>query len=229
MGLTRLYPFKGDHSDDVLCLYRNDLLAEYPELAAEVEEEIKKLEAEQIARQAEVDALQKELEEAHSDKGGPGVAFVSSSGTSSPEAASDGDFEIMDDGETVPVVDDDAGSIADEATITQEEVLLEDAEETVVDVKGEDSEVIAKNETNSKEDFTMSAITFEIIRAMIKQVENDVKRIVELMAPVIRPILRAGDVAWRHLKVVFESARRSYQNSQGGSEDEGNNVQANAE
>ena len=73
-------------------------------------------------------------------------------------------------------------------------------------------ELIAKNETQ-KEDFTMSAMTFEIIRAMIKQVESDVKRIVEQITPVIRPILQAGDVAWRHLKVALQSLRQNKDSS----------------
>lgn len=210
--------------------YRNELLAEYPELAAEVEDEIKKLEAEQLARQAEVEALQKELEEAQNladetDKSNPGAAFVSSSSdaSTSPEVTSDGDLEeSIDHGE--PSIEDDAGAIPAELMI-EDDVVAEDTEETVADVEANDTELIAKNETSSKDDFTMRAITFEIIREIVKQVENDIKRIVELMSPVIRPILRAGDVAWRHLKVAFESARRSYEEGQSSAEEEVNVAQ----
>jgi hypothetical protein len=209
-------------------------LAEYPELAEEVEEEIKKLEAEQIARQAEVRALQEELEEAQNgaggnDKSNPGAAFVP------PEMASDdSDFEIIEDEDEQTITEEaTAGTLVEgvdesiaEEVANEEDVVIEDTGVPVASAKKDDAELIAKNETTSKDDFTMRAITFEIIREIVKQVNNDVKRIVELMTPVIRPILRAGDVAWRHLKVAFESARRTYENSQSSTEDEGSSVPA---
>ena len=190
-------------------------------MAAEVEEEIKKMEAEKLARQSEVEALQNDLKKAEESAGqvrsSPGSAFVSSESTTniSPSTTmeKESDFEILDDGDSV--TESDPASTAEE-TIAEDIVK----EETVPVAEPKDAEVMANNETKSDEDFTVSAMTFEIIRAMVKQVESDVKRIVELMTPVIRPILRAGDVAWRHIKVAFESLRHNYENSRGGGEDD---------
>jgi hypothetical protein len=190
---------------------RNELLAEYPELATEIEEEIKKLEAEQSAKRAEVEKLEKELAEAqaaHSTaKVSSGSAFVPptvATNDSGKTIADQDDLEVIDDGDSVLHGNDD--DIMDQSTANE---ILEDRQEEVVSSSDNESvNVAVKNET-AKEDFTMSAITFEIIRAMVKQVENDVKRIVELIAPVVQPILRAGDVAWRHLKLVIESLGRT--------------------
>ncbi len=87
--------------------------------------------------------------------------------------------------------------------------IFEDRQDEIVSSSDSESMNVAVKNKTAKEDFTMSAMTFEIIRAMVKQVENDVKRIVELIAPVVQPILRAGDVAWRHLKLVLESLGRT--------------------
>ena len=198
-----------------LVLHRNELLAEYPELATEIEEEIKKLEAEQSAKRAEVEKLEKELAEAEAAastaKVSSGSAFVPPTvamNDSGKTIAEQDDLEVIDDGDSVSHGNDnDNDDIMDQSAANE---ILEDRQEEVV-VNSSDSEsvnVAVKNET-AKEDFTMSAMTFEIIRAMVKQVENDVKRIVELIAPVVHPILRAGDVAWRHLKLVFESLGRT--------------------
>lgn len=192
----------------------NELLAEYPELATEIEEEIKKLEAEQSAKRAEVEKLEKELAEAEAAastaKVSSGSAFVPPTvamNDSGKTIAEQDDLEVIDDGDSVSHGNDN-DDIMDQSAANE---ILEDRQEEVVNSSDSHSEsvnVAVKNET-AKEDFTMSAMTFEIIRAMVKQVENDVKRIVELIAPVVHPILRAGDVAWRHLKLVFESLGRT--------------------
>lgn len=197
-----------------LAFCRNELLAEYPELATEIEQEIQKLEAEQKAKQAEVQQLEKELAEAQSAataaKGSSGAAFVPPTATANADKKTiveQDDLEVIDDGDIVSSGYDDEG--VDESV----ENGVEDdiREESLKNVKDTESlDIVAKNET-AGEDYTMSAVTFEIIRAMVKQVESDVKRIVELLAPVVQPIFRAGDVAWRHLKVVFESLLRSSQ------------------
>ncbi len=190
-------------------------MAEYPELAAEVEEEIKKLEAEQQSRQAEVEMLQHELEQtekaaAESRKSSSGSAFVPS-----PETGNDSNAPVEDDFEIIHDGDSTGDEETDSKLLEEQEIIPNEVVEKLVSegAKEESTEIIPKNETTSEEDFTMQALTFEIIRAMVKQVESDVRRIIELMTPVIRPILRAGDVAWRHLRVTFESLRHSYENS----------------
>ena len=174
------------------------------------------MEAEQSAKRAEVEKLEKELAEAQAAastaKVSSGSAFVPPTVATTDSGKTIGeqdDLEVIDDGDASVSNrndDDDEINIMDESAANE---ILEDRQEDYVDLSDSASTNVAvKNET-AKEEFTMSAMTFEIIRALIKQVENDVKRIVELIAPVVHPILRAGDVAWRHLKVVIESLGRS--------------------
>jgi chromosome segregation ATPase len=180
-------------------------------LATEIEQEIQKLEAEQLARQEEVQQLEKELGDAQAAAEGAkvssGAAFVPPTGIareSGETIAPQNDLEIIDDGDSVANGYDE--NRVDEPA---EDTIEDETQQEAVQLNNTKSNYMAaKNETSS-EDFTLSAVTFEIIRAMVKQVESDVKRIVELIAPVIQPILRAGDVAWRHLKVAFESMRKS--------------------
>ena len=184
-------------------------------MATEIEEEIQKLEAEQSAKRAEVEKLEKELAEAQAaastTKVSSGPAFVPPTVATTDSGKTIGeqdDLEVIDDGDASlsNTNNDDDNNIMDESAADE---ILEDRQEEYVDLSDSASTNVAvKNET-AKEEFTMSAMTFEIIRALVKQVENDVKRIVELIAPVVHPILRAGDVAWRHLKVVIESLGRS--------------------
>lgn len=178
-----------------------------------MEEEIKKLEAEQQARKAEVEQLEGELaraEAAASSQSSTGSAFVPPTQAATHETEASASSSTTDDLEVI----DDGDIITEDSS---KEHLEDNTAEEVLDTKEESLDVAAKNET-AKEDYTLSAVTFEIIRAMAKQVESDVKRIIELVAPVLRPILKAGDVAWRHLKVAFQSIRRSSQNSGGGGE-----------
>jgi hypothetical protein len=190
-------------------------------LATEIEQEIQKLEAEQTAKRAEVQQLEKELAEAQSAaataKGSSGAAFVPPTATATPARntiVEQDDLEVIDDGDIVSSGYDDEGVDESVAKGFEDDIR----EESLKNAKDTESlDIVAQNET-AGEDYTMSAVTFEIIRAMIKQVESDVKRIVELLAPVVQPIFRAGDVAWRHLKVIFESLRRSSQRPEDDSE-----------
>jgi hypothetical protein len=59
----------------------------------------------------------------------------------------------------------------------------------------------------------MKALTVEIIRGMVRHMENDVKRIVELMAPVLRPILEAGEVAWHRIRAAIVVIQKNYESS----------------
>lgn len=198
-----------------MVLYRNALLAEYPELAKEIEEEIKKLEAEQTTKRNEVQQLEKELAEAqaaaeNTKSSTSGSAFLPPSKVVAPTQGNDtktieeDDFQVIDDGDSPTKGkedDDDNAAVIDE--------IDDFSRQDTVPVDEMKKSVAVKNKTGVREDFTVSAMTFEIIRTLMKQVESDVRRIVDLVGPVLQPILRAGDVAWRHLKVVFESLRTS--------------------
>ena len=202
-------------------------MEEYPELRAEVEEELKKLEAEKDARLAEVEMLEKELEKAKEaaeerSTSSSGPAFIPSSPETDNETEESGpetddkteetgadDFEIIDDGDSTAQAKNDV------PLVDEDEIVME--KEVIQDVKTATTELTTKNE--SDEDFTMKAITFEVIRTMVKQLESNIKVIVELVTPAIRPILRAGDVAWRHLRVAVELLRNHYEKSKAGEEE----------
>ena len=194
-------------------------MAEYPELRAEVEEELKKLEAENDARLAEVEMLEKELEKAKEaaeerSTSSSGPAFIPSpqETDNKTEATGADDFEIIEDGDSTAQLQKDVPHFEEDKIVMEEEEVVED-------VTKETTELTTKNETG--EDFTMKAITFEVIRTMVKQLESNVKVIVELVTPAIRPILRAGDVAWRHLRVALELLRNHYEKSKAGEEEKG--------
>jgi hypothetical protein len=206
-------------------------LDQYPELADELEEEIKKMEEENAARQAEVDQLQNELSEAEKEttEESSGTAFVSKqqpqeddSGTAfvpKPQVPKDeeDDFEILDE---EPVQE----AAAEQATIddTDEETILSEskaAEQPASTATNKDLE--STQETASKEDLTMRALTLEIVRSILKQANSDVKRIVELLAPVIRPILQAGDTAWRTIRATLVTMHQNHQSSRNNEEAEG--------
>jgi hypothetical protein len=194
---------------------RNQLLDEYPELAEELEEEIKKMEAEQGERRAEVEGLQNKLAEAETTNSTPGTAFVSK-----PQNAEEDELEI---GEEEPILVDEKK--AEEAKIDktyEDEIPNEPLVEEESEPKSEElksAELESKEETSPKQDFTTKALGFEMIRELLKQMESDLKRIVELLAPVVTPILRAGDVAWRHIRATIVTLRNNYESSRNSNEE----------
>ena len=182
--------------------FRNELLAEYPELASDIEEEIRKLEEERDSKQAHVDALQAELEEAETKATintgkKDAIPFVASSGTAGrakPDSELDGDSNLQLD-EVAP--DEDAE--ADSEMSSQE-----------ADQRTTGTEIQTKNDKASKEDLSLQAIGTEIIRSLLKQAERDIRRIIELMTPALKPLLRVGSVAWRQLRSAADKLRTAY-------------------
>ena len=75
------------------------------------------------------------------------------------------------------------------------------------DDDGEDepfgSELSQEEKPTGPEDFTISALSTEIIRKLFQNAERDLKRIVDIVLPVVQPMLKAGDVAWQQLKRTF--------------------------
>jgi hypothetical protein len=193
-------------------------LEQYPELAEELEEEIKKMEEENVARKAEVDQLQGKVSEAEGattekSESSSGAAFVSKP---QPTKESEDDLEISDE---EPTSVDEAK--VEQQTITneiyEEEIATETKTEQEPEPKVEESNnnagLESPDSTSSKEDLTMKALTVEIIRGMVRHMENDVKRIVELMAPVLRPILEAGEVAWHRIRAAIVVIQKNYESS----------------
>jgi hypothetical protein len=196
---------------------RNELLDEYPELAEELEEEIKKMEAEQGERRAEVEGLQNKVAGAESTNSTPGTAFVSK-----PQNDEEDDLEI---GEEEPILVDEKKAEAKIDKTYEDEIPNEPLVEEESDPKSEEvksAELESKEESSTKQDFTMKVLSFEIIRELLKHVENDLKRIAELLAPVLTPILRAGDVAWRHIRATIVTLRKHYESSRNSNEEADN-------
>ena len=45
---------------------------------------------------------------------------------------------------------------------------------------------------------------------MVKETERELKQCIELLLPVMRPIINAGDVAWRRIKSTLISLKKDY-------------------
>jgi hypothetical protein len=225
---------------------RNELLTQYPELAEELEEEIKRMEAENKAKQAELNEIQQKVSGVlENTKGAPseGAAFVTktqSTSTGESNGSSNvkpGSSTTTTDAATNPDGDDDDDLIISEETpITDDtredslvnddnpEDLLEDSmDATSTKTTDLDSPVDASTQ---KEDFALVHLAVETLRAFVKHAKDDVNRIIELVAPVLKPILTAGDVAWRQLKALFLKAREAYETYEASSNDGGSNSQA---
>mmetsp|Transcript_1420 Transcript_1420/g.3264 ORF Transcript_1420/g.3264 Transcript_1420/m.3264 type:complete len:285 (-) Transcript_1420:42-896(-) len=171
----------------------NELLTQYPELAEELEEEIKRMEKENTEKQADVERLQNEI--GNDSTSDPGTAFVRPGKSVEeeddqiiPDEAT-GDFKAPDDSfESSSTMD------LDDDTLSEEET---DAVETI--------------ESPTKEDLTLTHIAVESLRVLIKNAKDDVRRIINLTLPVLQPIFDAGDIAWRQMKDLFVKARKAYE------------------
>lgn len=185
---------------------RNEILAEHPELAEELEAEIARMEEEQAQKQAEVQRLQQELEEKieGSASESSGAAFVPKA--RSPEVSQTTGTQDNVEEETV---------LADEAKPVEDETVNAETMETPrqeaspsASSDGSESQMEEESSEESKEDLTLSVI--EIIRTVLKQTEEDLKRIYALILPVVRPAINAGDVAWRQIKATFISLLKDF-------------------
>ena len=70
-----------------------------------------------------------------------------------------------------------------------------------------------KGTEKPNEDLTMNGMTIEIIKGFIKQAEADIKRIKQLMGPIIQSMIKAGNVAWRHIHALITSIQDRYNES----------------
>ena len=200
------------------------MLNEYPELAEELEEELKKMEAENAVKQAELDELQSRLEdtqqktEDESASKGTGTAFVPPKKADSGEPKDDEPAVIPPDGdlETTESNDEPTNPIPDEEQEKEEDVILPPtttaAAEQQVNTSSTD---VTSSESQSKEDFTLTHLAIETLRAFVQNAKDDMKRLVGMMVPVVQPLLNAGDVAWRQIKALFVRARTAYYENAG--------------
>ncbi|KAL3898023.1 MAG: hypothetical protein SGARI_006776, partial [Bacillariaceae sp.] len=58
--------------------------------------------------------------------------------------------------------------------------------------------------------YELSHLAIESLRAFVKHAKDDVKRILDVVVPVMKPLLTAGDAAWRQIKAIFVKARDVY-------------------
>ena len=182
-------------------------MAEHPELAEELEAEIARMEEEQAEKQAEVQRLQQELEEKNESSASEssGAAFVPK--PRSPEVSqTTGTPEDNVEEETV---------LADEAKPVEDETVNAETVETPrqealpsASSDGSESQMEEESSEESKNDLSLSLI--EIIRTVLKQADQDVKRMYALILPVVQPAINAGDVAWRHIKTTLISLLKDF-------------------
>lgn len=191
---------------------RNEILAEHPELAEELEAEIARMEEEQDQKLAEIQRLQQELEEKNESSvpEASGAAFVPK--PRSPEV-SQTTGTPQDNVEEETVLADEAKPVEEEETVKEETVETSRQEaSSSASSDGSESELEEESskESKEKEDLTLSALSIEIIRTMFKDTERELKRFIELLLPAVRPIINAGDVAWRHIKSTLISLKKDY-------------------
>ena len=183
-------------------------MTQYPELAEELEEEIKRMEKENAEKQADVERLQNEIakDSASDNRSDPGTAFVRGGAGAGVD---DGSDEIISDEATddLQAVDDgiDAWSDLDDTEIEEEEE--DDDEEEEIDP----SSSVETIESPNKEDLTLTHLAVESLRVLIKNAQDDVRRIINLAVPVLQPLFDVGDAAWKQMKDLFVKARKAYE------------------
>jgi hypothetical protein len=169
------------------------------------------MEAENEAKQAELDGIQKHQSQTDETFAGEvGGSFVSKY---SETLAADGDRV---DSSNVGTADENS----DDLIVGEEESVDDATNEISGDESVDDLEDDMKTKNTStdieslsdtpKEDFTLSYLAIETIRAFVKHAKDDAKRIFALVVPVMQPLLTAGDVAWRQIKALFLKAREAY-------------------
>lgn len=170
---------------------RNELLTQYPELAEELEEEIKRMESENAEKLADVERLQSEIanDSADDSQSDLDAAFV-------PRG-------IDRENENEPALDDDVQSYS---TMGLNNTQLEDSIEDADPATNLD-----RIEPPRKEDLTLTHIAVESFRVLVKNAQDDVRRIINLAIPVLQPLFNVGDVAWRQMKDFFDRARKAYE------------------
>jgi len=227
-------------TDTPLLLFfdRNELLTQYPELADELEEEIKRMEEENSEKLAHVEELKNQISEDETNANPEvlGTAFTGREKVRENEN-DDGvgnevendelvmseevpidepidDFISADEGTTPPTpTEDDAKDSSTSYNNTDdmpmEEDTEEDADADAITNVGTDIE--SPDTSADKEDLTLSHLAIESLRVLMKNAQDDVKRIVNLAIPVLQPLLNAGDVAWHQMKSLLLRARELYE------------------
>jgi len=176
----------------------NELLAQYPELADELEEEIKKMEKENSEKQAYVEALESEISNSDSAH-----HIAKDSDMTLARPLKDGEIKNNDD----YIVDTEEAK--ESSTIETPEDSVDIERQDTTNNSGKNIESLES--TTKEQDLTLAHIAIESLRVLIKNAQDDVKRIINLAIPVLQPIFDVGDVAWRQMKALFMRAREVYE------------------
>jgi len=209
----------------------NELLEQYPELADELEEEIKRMENENSEKQAHVEEL--EIDRSNKENSTDdhaedlGMAFVrpvkgggSEVDDNIGDELEEDDLVINDEvdlnGETDyhPSADSEEEDSMEETNlpdISSDNMLLDEGieQEDATDSVGKNIET--RESSAKKEDLTLTHIAIESLRVLVKNAQDDVQRIINLAIPVLQPIFNAGDAAWRQMKALFVRAHEVYE------------------
>ena len=96
-------------------------------------------------------------------------------------------------------------NIGGEDSISTEDVPSSSTPEKSSSSENEQETVTTGTSEKEPVDLSLQALTSDIIRGFIAQVKKDVKRILDLMVPVLQPVLRVGGVLWRQLRAIIAS------------------------
>jgi len=196
----------------------NELLTQYPELADELEEEIKRMEKENLEKEAHVDALETKMSNDSSDGSlrEPGMAFAPKEKSLESENDYTGDkFENNYDNPRDEQADDhhslDDKQKFHSSHIRSDDMQLDEDTDVIdaTDSVGTDTE--SQDASTNKEDLTLTHIAIESLRVLIKNAQDDVQRLINLAIPVLQPLFNVGDAAWRQIKTLVVRAREVYE------------------
>lgn len=194
-------------------------MVNYPELADELEEEIKRMEKENSEKQAYAESLENRIPNDSTDnnQNDPDMAFAPQAkgqGSENDEVGDDELFmsnEVPLDEPTVDLSSTDDEEVKPSTTTdsddTQQDEDIDDLDTTTtagIDIESRDASA-------KKEDLTLTHIAIESLRVLVKNAQDDVKRIINLAIPVLQPFFDVGDAAWQQMKTLFVRAREVYE------------------
>ena len=203
---------------------RNELLTQYPELADELEEEIKRMEKENLEKQAYVEALESKVsnhDSADQNAKDPDMAFarpLKDGGIKNDDFVGkeiEGNMsvtshEVLQYEETNNSLPVDDEEVKESSTIeTPERRSLDVDHQDITNDVGKNIE--SREQPTAKQDLTLTHIAIESFRILVQNAQDDVKRIINLAVPVLQPIFDLGDAAWRQVKALFIRAREVYE------------------
>jgi hypothetical protein len=181
-------------------------LEQYPDLAEELEEVVRKMEDENKEYQAQADELKQK------------VSHSAAKLDSIPEGGGLIDSDAGDDDVDDLTISEEESTYYDSIDVptssTQsegEDVIIDNLsmseENTLTDLESVDASA------SGKEDFTLATFVVDTLRELLKQSKDDMKRILGVVVPVMKQFLGAGDKAWRTLKALFVQVREAYESA----------------